>query len=133
MIRCAMTSLLAAVSVGAYAATVQAPSILASEGVYTAAQARRGASLFEDTCVACHTLGRFRGADFATKWSDKPLVALYQAVKTMPLGEPESLEPQEYADVVAYFLSINAYPEGKSELVGSDAAIAAVKLDAKVP
>jgi S-disulfanyl-L-cysteine oxidoreductase SoxD len=122
-----------AATVAAYPVAVQAPMARASQGVYTKAQARRGASVFEDTCVACHTLSRFRGDDFATKWSDKPLAVLYKAVKTMPMGEPESLEPQDYADVVAYFLSINAYPEGKSELVGSDAAIAAVKLDAKVP
>ena len=64
---------------------------------------------------------------------DRPLAVLYKAVKTMPQGEPESLDPQDYADVVAYFLSINVYPEGQSELAATDEATAAVWLDAKVP
>jgi mono/diheme cytochrome c family protein len=126
-------ALLWAVSVAASAAAHQVPSTRASQGVYTKAQARRGAGLFEGICLDCHTLSRFRGADFATKWGDKPLTALYKAVKTMPQGEPESLDPQDYADVVAYFLSINAYPEGQGELAATDAAMAAVTLDAKVP
>ena len=122
-----------AVSVGVPAVTAQAPSTRASQGVYTKAQARRGAGVFEDVCLACHTLGRFRGPDFAAKWGDRPLAVLYKAVKTMPQGEPESLDPQDYADVVAYFLSINVYPEGQSELAATDEATAAVWLDAKVP
>lgn len=126
-------AILWAVSVGVNPVTAQAPSTLASQGVYTKAQASRGASLYEDICLACHTLGRFRGADFATKWADKPLATLFKAVRTMPLDQPESLEPQEYADVVAYFLSINAYPEGTTELAATDQAIAAVTLDAKAP
>jgi mono/diheme cytochrome c family protein len=126
-------ALLWAVCVAAHPVTAQAPATLASQGVYTQVQARRGASLFQDICLDCHTLSRFRGADFATKWGDKPLTALYKAVKTMPQGEPESLDPQDYADVVAYFLSINAYPEGQGELAATDAAMAAVTLDAKAP
>lgn len=137
MSRYGMAVLLAAAvwigTASAHAVTVQVPPVLASHGVYTSAQARRGASLYEDICLACHTLSRFRGADFATKWSSQPLAVLYKAVKAMPLGEPESLASEEYADVVAYLLSINGYPAGQHELTGSDAAMAAVTLDAKAP
>ncbi len=125
--------LLWAVSVAAHAAALQEPSTRASQGVYTKAQARRGAGLFEDICLACHTLSRFRGPDFAAKWSDKPLAVLYKAVTTMPQGEPDSLDPQDYADVVAYLLSVNAYPEGQRELAPAAEAMAAIWLDAKAP
>lgn len=126
-------AILWAVCVAVHPVTAQAPSTRASQGVYTKAQARRGAGLFEDICLACHTLSRFRGPDFATKWSDKPLAALYKAVTTMPQGEPDSLDPQDYADLVAYFLSVNAYPEGQRELSPTTEAMTAVWLDAKTP
>ena len=103
MIRHAMAALLAAAtwaaSSGVRPASAQTPSTLASKGVYTKAQASRGGNLYTTICVACHSLGRFKGADFVATWSDKPLALLYKAVKSMPLGEPQSLEPQEYADV----------------------------------
>jgi mono/diheme cytochrome c family protein len=122
-----------AVGGAAQATALQAPSLRASQGVYTKAQARLGAGLFEDVCLACHTLSRFRGPDFAAKWSDKPLAVLYKAVRTMPQGEPDSLDPQDYADLVAYLLSVNAYPEGIQELPPSAETMAAIWLDAKVP
>ena len=137
MIRYATVALLTAAtwaaSSGVRPAIAQTALMPASKGVYTKAQASRGGNLYTTICVACHSLGRFKGADFVATWSDKPLAVLYKAVKSMPLGEPQSLEPQEYADVVAYFLSINSYPPGQTELAGTDEAIATVMLDAKAP
>lgn len=114
-------------------ATGETPATRASQGVYTRAQATRGEGAYTDICLACHSRARFRGADFLTKWADKPLSTLYTAVKAMPLGEPNSLDPQDYADLVAYLLSVNAYPEGPQELAPSDQAVAAIWLDAKAP
>lgn len=122
------------VSAAAVARAVQAPpQTRASQGVYTKAQASRGSRAYADICVECHSLGRFRGPDFAAKWADKPLGAFYKAVTSMPLGEPGSLDPQDYADVVAYLLSVNAYPDGPQELAPSAEAAAAIWLDGKVP
>lgn len=116
---------------GATAGTAQASR--ATQGVYTKAQARRGNAVYQDVCVACHSLGRFRGADFAAKWTDKPLATLYKAVTSMPQGEPGSLDPQDYADVVAYLLSVNDYPAGAQELAVTPEAVAAIWLDTRVP
>lgn len=109
------------------------PPTRASQGVYTTAQARRGDAAYTDICLACHSRTRFRGEDFAAKWAGKPLATLYKAVKSMPLGEPNSLDPQDYADVVAYLLSVNAYPAGQQELAPTDEAVATIFLDARVP
>ena len=49
----------------------------------------------------------------------------------MPMDAPGNMKPQEYADILAYFLSINGYPAGQAELEGTEAAIKAIKLDAK--
>jgi alcohol dehydrogenase (cytochrome c) len=56
---------------------------------------------------------------------------LHAAVISMPMDAPGSMQPQEYADILAYFLSINGYPAGQAELAGTDEAIKAVKIDIK--
>jgi hypothetical protein len=47
----------------------------------------------------------------------------------MPGDNPGSLKQQEYADILAYFLSLNAYPAGDTELQGNAAAMAAIKVE----
>ncbi len=103
----------------------------ASEGVYTTEQATRGLTLYDTSCASCHELGKFKGTEFSSIWGDKPLTDLHAAVLSMPMDAPGSMKPQEYADIIAYFLSINGYPAGKVELAGTDAAIKAIKLDVK--
>lgn len=122
-----------AASSAAYETAPQGAPTPASQGVYTKVQARRGADVFEGVCLDCHTLSRFRGENFTVKWGDKLLGVLYKAVKTMPQGEPDSLDPQDYADLVAYLLSVNAYPDGQRELAPAAEAMAAIFLDAKAP
>jgi len=51
----------------------------------------------------------------------------------MPMDAPGSMKPQEYSDILAYFLSINGYPAGTTELAGGEEAIKAVTLDVKKP
>ena len=123
----------AAVMATAWVGLVTAQEKLASSGVYTTAQADRGMSIYDGQCASCHELSRFKGKDFASAWSDKPLADLHVAVKSMPMDNPGSLQPQEYADILAYFLSINGYPAGQTELKGDDASIKAVKVDVKQP
>lgn len=103
----------------------------ASEGIYTKAQAERGLTLYDTSCASCHELGKFKGTEFANAWTDKPLLDLHTAVASMPMDAPGSLKPVEYAEIIAYFLSINGYPAGQTELDGSEASIKAIKLDAK--
>jgi quinoprotein glucose dehydrogenase len=102
-----------------------------NEGVYTAAQADRGAAVFKTSCTACHDTARFTGDDFLAGWTGKSLHALFDHVSTtMPEDNPGSLKPQQYADVVAYFLKLNGYPAGNTELTGAE-AFKAIKFDKK--
>lgn len=123
----------AAVMATAWVGLVTAQEKLASSGVYTTAQADRGMTIYDGQCASCHELSRFKGKDFASAWTDKPLTDLHTAVKSMPMDNPGSLQPQEYADILAYFLSINGYPAGQAELKGDEASIKAVKVDVKAP
>ncbi len=133
MNRVALTLLLAAAAWAAGTGVRAAQPVRASQGVYTKAQADRGSAAYTDICLACHSRARFSGDDFATKWADKPLSTLYKAVESMPYGEPNSLYKQDYVDIVAYLLSVNAYPVGQLELAPSDEAVAAIWLDGKAP
>ncbi|MEZ5293726.1 MAG: cytochrome c [Vicinamibacterales bacterium] len=103
----------------------------ASEGVYTEAQATRGRDLYDSSCASCHELSKFKGPDFMNAWSDKPMTELHTAVMSMPMDAPGSMSPQEYADIIAYFLNLNGYKAGSAELAGTEDAIKAIKIDAK--
>ena len=111
----------------------QGAMVSANDGVYTADQAARGKDLFETQCASCHEPSRFTGKDFSNAWTGKPLTNLYVAVQTMPMDNPGSLKPQEYADVISHMLKSNGYPAGEKELTGSDDAMKAVQLDEKKP
>jgi polar amino acid transport system substrate-binding protein len=126
----------AAVAVTSWVGTVDARGFqgkAASEGVYTKAQAERGLTLYDTSCASCHELGKFKGTEFANAWTGKPLTDLHTAVLSMPMDAPGSMKPQEYSDILAYFLSINGYPAGETELAGGEDAVKAVTLDAKKP
>lgn len=99
------------------------------DGVFTAAQAERGEVAFR-ACTYCH--GRdLRGGDdppgpalkgeiFMQKWNERPVGDLFDRIaETMPRDRPGTLEPQAYADILAYLLSANRLPSGPSELTPS--------------
>jgi mono/diheme cytochrome c family protein len=99
-------------------------------GIYTAAQAERGAATFKASCTACHDTARFTGDEFLAGWTGKSLHELFQHMSTtMPEDNPGSLKPQQYADVVAYFLKLNGYPAGKTELASAADGLKAIKFD----
>ncbi|HUU32865.1 MAG TPA: cytochrome c [Vicinamibacterales bacterium] len=126
----------AAVTATAWVGTVDARAFqgkAASEGIYTKAQAERGLTVYDTGCASCHELGKFKGAEFSNAWVGKPLTDLHAALTSMPMDAPGSLAPQEYADIIAYFLSINDYPAGEVELAGDEETIKSVTLDPVKP
>ena len=102
----------------------------ASDGVYTAAQADRGQKQFEATCASCHETSQFTGNDFFVNWGGKPLFELFDKVKTtMPEDNPGTLKPQQYADIIAYYLKLNKFTAGQTELEGDAEAMKGITLD----
>jgi quinoprotein glucose dehydrogenase len=96
------------------------------QGVYTAAQAARGAKLFESNCTTCHrepggTAPVLAGERFTKTFSDATLQTVFTTIKTtMPRQAPGSLSDAEYVDVVAHILRINSYADGMNELGVAD-------------
>lgn len=115
----------------------QAPGAAgASTGVFTEDQAQRGQAVFQGSCSGCHG-GNLQGgmgprlSPLGGHWQGSTLGALYRFVSAnMPMSAPGSLEPQQYADVIAYVLSHNGFPAGEAELAPDDAALEAFVIDA---
>ena len=119
-------------TLGATALDGQEPAKTTNSGVYTAAQAERGQKVFEAKCTTCHDTARFTGEMFIDPWAGKPLKDVWDiASGTMPEDNPGSLPQQDYADILAYFLHLNAFPTGDVELKGDAAAMAAIKIEKK--
>jgi len=114
------------------AAAGQAPQKTTNDGVYTAAQAERGKKTFSNNCTSCHDSARFSGETFNDAWLGKPMKEIWDVASgTMPEDNPGSLKQQEYADILAYFLSLNEYPAGDSELAANAGAMANIKIEKK--
>lgn len=86
-------------------------------GVYTAQQASRGETRFQQVCESCHRINDFSGGRFRVVWVGRTVGDLFFSMSTlMPEDSPGSLSPEEYADIVAYMLRENGYPEGGENL-----------------
>lgn len=100
------------------------------DGVFTSAQAARGQAQFAQTCLACHTVAEHTGRGFGAKWAGTTLNELFELMSnTMPEVEPGSLEPEQYASIVAFFLKESGYPEGQRELPSEVAALKKIRVE----
>ena len=100
-------------------------------GLYTDAQATRGATLYGQNCATCHMrdlMGGERapaltGTAFTAKWTPKAPNDLLDYIHTaMPLQSPGGLSRQQSADIMAYMLRQAKLPAGTAELSGGPAA-----------
>lgn len=101
---------------------VQAQQTTTLDGVYTKAQAQRGARTYSNICAQCHEGGEpdadpLFGGEFIDRWREAPLAFLYDFYsKEMPGDDPGTLGTPAYQDVMAYLLQENGYPAGSKEI-----------------
>jgi hypothetical protein len=95
------------------------------DGVYTEAQAERGAVQYTESCAGCHaadlrgntTSPSLVGVSFAFLWGDRTLGELFGKIQQlMPTDRPNSLPAQTYRNILAFILRANSYPSGEQEL-----------------
>ena len=120
--------------------TLRAQAGSVSDGVYTEAQAERGAALYGEQCASCHgedmtgiadLFPALVGDTFATNWQGKSVGELFEKISTtMPGLDPGSLMPEQVADLVAHTLSAEKYPVGATELPFSVEALNEITIDA---
>ncbi len=112
------------------------------DGVYTAEQAKRGQALYGSQCAACHgaTLGggesapALAGGEFLANWNGLTVGDLFDRTRTtMPQSKPGSLSREANADVLAYILSVNRFPEGDKEMAHTTEFLKEILIEAAKP
>ncbi len=95
------------------------------DGIYTDAQAARGKAGYARNCALCHAadlagsgeIPALAGDAFVATWNGHTMNDLFDLTQsTMPKGSPFILPPQTYADILAYMLSVNHFPAGRTDL-----------------
>jgi len=116
----AASSCLAICSLTVYTAAGQpaadAPAL--ADGVFSAAQVQRGRESFLDECIECHELAEFTAAGAYFEQQDgERLWDIFEFIwSEMPEDKPAWLEPEEYADILAYLLSVYGFPTGERDM-----------------
>lgn len=95
------------------------------DGVYTTAQAARGAQVFEAICSECHNTEEWQDQGFRDRWHDESVFRFwYYIYEQMPNGAPPyTLTREQVTDVVTYILELNGLPVGAAELGSDDDSI----------
>ena len=112
------------------------------DGVYTEEQATRGEEVYRKECASCHgeTLvggggaAPLTGGAFLSNWNGLSVGDLFERIrKTMPQGALGKLTKQQDADVLAYLLSFNKFPAGKTELQKQVEFLKEIRFEATKP
>lgn len=141
MMRAVSVKLIAGAAFGAAALSLAWTALAqpASTGVYSKAQAERGAALYADNCARCHGASMegldvappLTGALFLGNWSGQPVAALAARIRTtMPLDHPGALGLTASAEITADLLAANGYPAGPADMPTGAQALQALTIDA---
>lgn len=110
------------------------------DGVYTAEQADRGKPLYARECAKCHgdelsggeEAPPLAGDAFLSNWNGLTLGDLFERIrKSMPQQTPGSLSRQQNADILAFIMTVNRYPAGKTELQTQTEILKQIKIEPK--
>lgn len=110
------------------------------DGVYTDAQAERGAAVYKSACSECHGADltgdgfapALTGAEFAGNWNELSVGDLFERIRiSMPPTGPAGVTPAQKADIVAYAMKFNKYPAGKAELEPKAEVLKLIKIEMK--
>jgi mono/diheme cytochrome c family protein len=98
------------------------------DGIFSAEQAQRGRSGFLWNCMECHELEEYTAAGaYLEEMEGKRIWEVFEFIwSEMPEDNPSWLEPEEYADILAYILSVYGMPAGEQELPTDKAKLEAI-------
>ena len=103
------------------------------DGVFTTAQAERGAQIFEQVCMRCHQPEQFTGPGFIDAWAGQQADVLFELIRTtMPEDNPSSLKKREYAAVLAYLLRLNGIPAGEMDLPSTARKLKLIRIETPI-
>jgi mono/diheme cytochrome c family protein len=128
--RAALAGFVAAGLAAAWSGAAQDGQRTLRDGVFSRAQAERGERLFESICANCHELTEFTAAGaYLEEVDGEPLWETFEYVwSEMPEDEPASLDPADYAAVLAYIFSVYGLPSGTEDLPTDEESLAAITI-----
>ncbi len=129
----------ARVGVGAILVTALQVAFADGTGWFNSAQIAQGRWEYSQKCAVCHGAQlqgggapALKGRIFDIQWNGKTLGDFYTYVhKNMPLGLADSLQSQEYADIVAYILAQSGLPAGDEKFTPKSPMDRALTLSAE--
>ena len=145
MKRTAAILILAAIALPPGLLLAQAPAVDSRsvwDGVYTEEQVKRGEPVYQKECALCHgaTLNGgesappLTGGAFMANWNGLTMGDLFDRIrKTMPLSNPGRLTRQQDADILAFLLSANKFPAGKTELYRQSEMLREIRFESSKP
>jgi mono/diheme cytochrome c family protein len=141
--RIAMATVIALGVIGASYSALRAQTTQSVwDGVYTEAQATRGAALFDRECAGCHgpdgegggMAPALVGAAFYANYDGQTVGDLFERNRTtMPVGKEGQMSGQQIADVTAFMLRCNKFPAGTTELASLSMMLKQIKYVAEKP
>lgn len=114
-------------------------SVTVWDGVYTIAQADRGAAVYKADCASCHgdaltgvdEAPALIGTTFLSNWNGQSVGDLVDLTrKSMPKDNENTLTRQQYVDVIAHVLRTNKFPASQVELPTSGLRLGQIRIDA---
>ncbi|HMD19479.1 MAG TPA: cytochrome c [Alloacidobacterium sp.] len=107
-------------------------------GVYTAEQALQGKAIYQNQCGMCHgdalegtgQNSPLAGTAFLNNWTGQTMADLFmKTIVMMPSMDPGTMSPKDTAEVLAYILSANKFPAGKTELPTDPQSLEKIHID----
>lgn len=114
----------------------QAKSVV--DGVYSEAQATRGAAAYKRDCSSCHGEGlegdgfapALAGSEFLSNWNGTTVGDLFDRIRvSMPPSSPGAVPVKDKADIIAHLLKSNKYPAGTDELPSQGGLLKEITLE----
>jgi cytochrome c len=112
------------------------------DGVYTSEQAKRGATLYAAECASCHgsalnggeSAPPLTGGEFFSNWNGLTVGDLFERIRvSMPADHPGKLTREQDAEILAFMLSMNQFPAGKTELDHRTEVLKQIQFEAAKP
>lgn len=110
------------------------------DGVFTTAQAERGAEAYKTSCSECHGndlagdgfAPALTGSEFMGNWNDLSVGDLFERIRvSMPPSGPSTVTPAQKADIVAHLMNISKFPAGETELEAKAEVLKEIKIELK--
>src|SRR5689334_18042977 len=112
------------------------------DGVYSAEQAKRGQAQYNSLCASCHgqmleggeSAPPLAGGEFLSNWGGLTVGDLFDRTRsTMPQNKPGSLSREANAEILAFVLSANQFPAGKTPLPQQSEVLKEIRIEAVKP